>query len=67
MAKRDNYWMFKAPPQLKIMLDNAIAQRIKKDKDRIPRSYKRMGLAIARDEKLFNDLINADFLEEKND
>lgn len=65
--KRD-FWLFKAPVELKKELDRIRLGRIKKGKDIEFQSYQRLGLAISRHSKLFDDLLNADLKEEdKND
>ncbi len=58
--KKNQYWMFKAPIELKLKLDKVRIERIKQGKDNEIQSYKRLGLAISRHEKLITDLINAD-------
>ena len=58
-------WMLKAPPELKVQLDKIRIARIKNGKDTEMTPYKRLCLAMARHERLLNDLIIADFVEEK--
>jgi len=66
MAKKNgNYWMFKAPLELRRELDRIRIERIKKGKDTRQVSYNRLGLAISRHERFLQDLINADLLEEE--
>jgi hypothetical protein len=62
--KNEKFWMFKAPVPLKLALNRIRIERIKTGKDDELRTYKRIGLAIARSEKLFNELVNADFIED---
>lgn len=68
MAKNEknkkDYWMFKAPIQLKMKLDMIRIERIKRGKDLEQQSYKRLGLAIARHNKFLNDIINADLIKD---
>jgi len=64
MAK-PRLWMVKAPEELKIQLDKVRIARIKNGKDTIMTPYKRLCLAMARHEKLLNDLIIADLVEDK--
>lgn len=59
------YWMFKAPLLLKQKLNEIRLERIRQGKDKELRSYKRMGLAIARHDRFLQDLINSDFMEEE--
>jgi hypothetical protein len=61
-----DFWMFKAPIELKDKLDDVRIQRIKNGKDSEFLSYKRIGLAMSRHEKLLKDLINTDLLEDNN-
>jgi len=58
-----NFWMFKAPWELKAQLDKIRLERIKSGKDSEMRTYNRLGLAMSRSDKLINELVNADFLE----
>jgi hypothetical protein len=58
-----DFWIFKAPMNLKLALDRVRIERIRIGKDNQLRSYKRLGLAISRHEKLLNDIINADFID----
>jgi len=58
------FWMFKAPLELKKELDRIRIQRIKKGKDLEMQSYKRLGLAISRYARLFDTLVNADLGKE---
>lgn len=60
-----DFWMFKAPMELKTELDRIRLERIKKGKDNELQSYNRLGLAIARHNKLLNDLVIADLLKEE--
>lgn len=62
---KPNYWMLKAPLPLKKKLDDIRIERIKNGKDKRMVSYHRLGLAISRHEKLFNDLKVADLIEDK--
>ena len=57
------YWMFKAPKELKERLNKVIVERVKIGKDRTPRNYKRIGLAISRSDKILNELINSEFMD----
>jgi hypothetical protein len=59
-----SFWMFKAPVALKQVLDNVRRERIKRGKDLEMKSYRRLGLAIARHNNLIRDLMNADMKEE---
>jgi hypothetical protein len=59
------YWMFKAPKELKVQMDRIRVERIKLGKDKEMRSYGRLGLAMARHERLINDIINSDFIGDK--
>ena len=70
MAKRNpqigkDFWMFKAPLELKKELDRIRLERIRVGKDKEFQSYNRLGLAISRHEKLLMDLMIADFKEGK--
>ncbi len=59
---KEDFWMFKAPVELKMELDKVRLERIKSGKDineRVP--YKRLGLAISRHPQLLKDLTKADF------
>src|SRR3990167_4953610 len=58
-----NFWMLKAPMPLKAKLDEIRINRIKNGKDRKMVSYSRLGLAISRHKKLFEDLNEADLFE----
>lgn len=66
-----DFWMLKANPLLKNRLDFVINERIKngrsKPKDIIEKklTYNRLSLAMARDDKLIEDLIMADLKDEK--
>jgi len=60
-----DYWMFKAPLELKKELDKVRLQRIKKGKDMEFQPYNRLGLAIARHTGLLSDLMIADLKKEK--
>ena len=60
-----DFWMFKAPLELKKELDKVRIQRIKMGKDIEFQPYNRLGLAMARHEKLLNDLVIADLKKEK--
>lgn len=66
MANINNkkFWIFKAPIPLKQALDRIRIERIRIGKDNQLRTYKRLGLAIARHEKMLNDIINADFVDD---
>jgi len=64
LRSKRGYWMFKAPIELKKELDRIRIQRIKKGIDLEMQSYKRLGLAISRYAKLFDDLTNADLKNE---
>lgn len=57
-----DFWMFKAPLELKIELDKVRVERIKRGKDIEFLPYKRLGLAISRHPLLIRDLINTDLL-----
>jgi len=59
-----NFWMLKAPMPLKAKLDEIRINRIKNGKDRKMVSYSRLGLAISRHKKLFEDLNEADLIED---
>jgi hypothetical protein len=61
----ENYWMFKAPVNLKAELDRIRIARIKSGKDKRMVSYNRLGLAISRHEQFLNDLIKADLIEDE--
>ena len=65
VRKSNEWWMFKAPNLLKTKMDMVRIERIKRGKDKQPKSYKRIGLALARHDGFWNDLINADFVEDK--
>lgn len=58
------YWMFKAPLELKMQLDRIRLERIKQGKDRQMKSYKRLGLGIARHPQLVRDLTEAEMKED---
>jgi hypothetical protein len=62
-----DFWMFKAPLKLKEELDRVRIERLKQGKDKQIQSYKRLGLAMARHQKLLNDLIIADMRREHNE
>lgn len=64
IRKERGYWMFKAPKELKRELDRIRIERIKQGRDNEMKSYSRLGLAIARHQKLLNDLIIADMKRE---
>ncbi len=57
-----DFWMFKAPIELKTELDKVRVERIKKGKDIEFLPYKRLGLAMSRHEKLLKDLVDTDLL-----
>lgn len=59
-----DFWLFKAPVQLKTELDRIRIERIKQGKDTEIQSYQRLGLAMARHTKLMNDLLIADLKKE---
>lgn len=63
--KTNRYWWFKADPILKEKLDNVRKERFKIKNEPRLQSYNRLSRAIARHDKLLNDLINADFVEDK--
>ena len=62
-----SYWPAKMPLELKNQLDLIRIERIKRNKDRQPRSYQRLTLAITRNmqrnKQFVEDLINADLKE----
>jgi len=60
-----DFWMFKAPLELKKELDRIRLERIKKGNDIKLQTYSRLGLAISRHSKLLDDLIIADLQENK--
>lgn len=77
MKKKDNYWMLKIgqkynPKFIKSKFDYIIEQRIKNGKNKMSDlrnhilTYPRVLLAVMRHDKLVNDLINADFIDERN-
>lgn len=57
-----DFWMFKAPVELKEQLDKVRIERIKQGKDVEFLSYQRLGLAMSRHEKLLKDLVDTDLL-----
>lgn len=57
-----DFWMFKAPVELKTELDKVRVERIKQGKDVEFLSYQRLGLAMSRHEKLLKDLVDTDLL-----
>ena len=57
-----DFWMFKAPIELKDELDKVRLERIKNGKDVEFLPYKRLGLAMSRHEKLLKDLVDTDLL-----
>ena len=57
-----DFWMFKAPPELKTELDKVRLERIKAGKDIEFLSYQRLGLAISRHKNLIKDLIDTDLM-----
>lgn len=57
-----DFWMFKAPLELKTELDKIRLARIKNGKDEEFLSYKRLGLAMSRHEPLLKDLRNTTLL-----
>jgi len=65
MAER-NTWMIQASKEFKKKLDEVRLERIKIGKDKEIQPYRRLTLAIARHERLIQDLIKADFTEDKN-
>ena len=58
-----DFWMFKAPMELKVELDRIRIERIKKGKDLQLQPYNRLGLALARHKPMLDDLIKADFIK----
>ena len=58
-----DFWMAKMPLELKAELDKVRIARIKLGKDTRLVPYTRLGLAITRHEKLLEDLIKADLIE----
>lgn len=56
--------MFKAPLKLKEELDKVRIERIKNGKDKQMQSYNRLGLAMARHQKLLADLMISDLKKE---
>lgn len=60
-----DFWMFKAPLELKEELDKIRLARIKNGKDLEFLPYKRLGLAISRHKPLLKDLINTDLLQDE--
>ncbi len=58
-----DFWMFKAPTELKIQLDKVRVERIKKGKDVEFLSYQRLGLAMSRHKNLLKDLVDTNLLE----
>ena len=69
--KRNNedFWMFKAPLELKKEFDKIRIERIRLGKDNPlkPKTYKRLGLALANHKKLLKDLAIADMPELNED
>ncbi len=61
---KEDFWMFKAPVELKEQLDKVRLERIRKGKDIEFLPYKRLGLAMSRHPQLLRDLINTDLLGE---
>jgi len=57
-----DFWMFKAPLELKTELDKIRLARIKNGKDLEFLPYKRLGLAISRHKPLLKDLMDTDLL-----
>lgn len=57
-----DFWMFKAPVELKTELDKVRVERIKKGKDIEFLSYQRLGLAMSRHKNLLKDLVDTDLL-----
>jgi len=60
--KRD-FWMFKAPIELKKEFDFVLDERGKKGKASERTTYRRLGLAVSRHPQLMRDLIKADLRE----
>ena len=59
-----DFWMFKAPVELKTQLDKVRLERIKQGRDIEFLSYQRLGLAMSRHENLLKDLVNTDLLRD---
>lgn len=59
-----NYWIRKSPKLMKDKYDWVIIERIKRDKDKKPVTYSRIDKAIYRHSKLWDDLINAEFIKD---
>jgi len=59
---KTDYWMFKAPLELKTELDKIRLDRIKSGKDIEFLSYNRIGLAMSRHKILLKDLKDTDLL-----
>lgn len=64
MANRD-FWIAKMPLLLKEKMDFVARERVKQNKDIKTQPYKRIGLAIARDNNIWNNIIKADFIKDK--
>jgi len=63
-----DFWLLRADPILKQKMDYVIEERIKRGTSKTEDiknnklTYQRLSLAIARHEKLINDLINANLI-----
>ena len=63
-----DFWLLRADPILKQKMDYVIEERIKRGTSKMEDiknnklTYQRLSLAIARHEKLINDLINANLI-----
>lgn len=60
-----NFWMKRSYKPLKDKYDWVIMERIKKGKDRRPTSYKRIDKALYRHSKLWDDLVNVEFIKDE--
>lgn len=64
-SNEHNFWLRKSYKPLKEKYDFVIRERIKRNKDKQPVKYNRIDKAIFRHSKIWEDLINADFIEER--
>ena len=62
---KEDYWMFKAPLELKMKLDLIRIERIKQGRDTEMTPYNRLGLAMSRHKTMIQDLLIADLPKEK--
>lgn len=61
---KSNWWMFKAPAELKDKMDRVATERVRIGKDKKTREYKRIGIALVRHPTIWDDLVKLEFKDD---